>query len=122
VSDTATAIKPQPHHPGSRFAAPDSQMPAPPAIRPRPTYADVVAEDDAFFEKLLGDAAYFFVVEFMKLAKMSHTSVYRGMAAKAIPYIWIGHRRAMTRAFTLHVLRHGLRPFSNQAVGKRSPE
>jgi hypothetical protein len=118
VTDASSAIKPgQTRYPGTATAP--FQSVQPPLFTPRPAYADASSEDDdAFFEQLLGTAPYHYVPEFMKLTKMSHSALYRAMVAGAVPYIQVGHRRAMTRGFTLRVMRHGLRPYSNQAVKK----
>jgi hypothetical protein len=48
-------------------------------------------------DRILGDHALFRLNEACRKLRISMPSIYRGMRAGRIPFVWVGSRRAITR-------------------------
>ena len=74
----------------------------------------VPAQDEAAadLDRILGDRALFMLNEACRNLRISMPSIYRGMRAGRIPYVWIGSRRAITRPVMKRLMRNGVGPFS----------
>ena len=70
----------------------------------------VPAQDEAAadLDRILGDDALFRLNEACKRLRISMPSIYRGMRAGRIPYVWVGSRRAITRPVLKRLLREGI--------------
>jgi excisionase family DNA binding protein len=81
--------------------------------RALPTWG-VPAQDEAAadLDRILGEDALFRLDEACKRLRISMPSIYRGMRAGRIPYVWIGSRRAITRPVMKRLMRNGVGPFS----------
>ena len=76
------------------------------------TLDDVPDEAAADLDRILGDRALFMLNEACRNLRISMPSIYRGMRAGRIPYVWVGSRRAITRPVMKRLMRNGVGPFS----------
>ena len=76
------------------------------ALRP----GEVPAQDEAAadLDRILGDRALFMLNEACRNLRISMPSIYRGMRAGRIPYVWVGSRRAITRPVLKRLLGEGI--------------
>ena len=70
------------------------------------------AEEAADLDRILGDHALFMLNEACRKLRISMPSIYRGMRAGRIPYVWVGSRRAITRPVMKRLMRNGVGSFS----------
>jgi hypothetical protein len=75
------------------------------------TLDDIPDEAAADLDRILGDEALFMLNEACRKLRISMPSIYRGMRAGRIPYVWIGSRRAITRPVMKRLMRNGVGPF-----------
>jgi hypothetical protein len=76
---------------------------------PRASMLDGMPDEaTADLDRILGDHALFMLNEACRKLRISMPSIYRGMRAGRIPYVWVGSRRAITRPVMKRLLREGL--------------
>jgi hypothetical protein len=79
---------------------------------------DIPDEATADLDRILGDHALFMLNEACRKLRISIPSVYRGMRAGRIPYVWVGSRRAITRPVMKRLMRNGVGPFSRKDTAR----
>jgi hypothetical protein len=70
-------------------------------------------------DRILGDHALFRLNEACRKLRISMPSIYRGMRAGRIPFVWVGSRRAITRPVMKCLMRNGVGPLSRS---KKPPD
>ena len=79
------------------------------ALRAGASMLDGISDEAAAdLDRILGDRALFMLNEACRNLRISMPSIYRGMRAGRIPYVWVGSRRAITRPVLKRLLREGI--------------
>ena len=80
---------------------------------PRASMLDSIPDEATVdLDRILGDLALFRLNEACRKLRISMPSIYRGMRAGRIPFVWVGSRRAITRPVMKCLIRSGVGPLS----------